>query len=246
MQDSPGNASRAASSPARKERVKVLLYGLQRSGTNYLEAVLRRDYPVEFLNDPEQRASPRHKHFRLYDDKHLIPDPQYHNDLKVTGLTSLERALGSVPDFYIVLSKDPYSWLISYKNWARRVSWPSVDHHYIQEYNLFYGKWLELARDTSRIVFVRYIDLLRDRAAELKRMEYCLGIKRKFPRNLIPNWLRNINRGREFTGKRRSYYLKERYLDEYDLQELKQVNLLLDRRVVTGLGYEIRNAPLSQ
>lgn len=49
--------------------MKVLHYGLQRSGTNFLETLLKRKYRIQFLNSNQDRKSPLQKHFRLYDDK---------------------------------------------------------------------------------------------------------------------------------------------------------------------------------
>jgi hypothetical protein len=221
--------------------MRLLLYGLQRSGTNYLESLMLKYYAVRFLNDRDDRSAPLHKHFRLYDQKGLIPEPRYRNAVYVENVASLEGTLGVAPDFYLVISKDPYSWLLSYRAWARRCAWPPVPHHYILEYNLFYGKWLELGRETSQIVFVRYIDLLRDRMSELSRLESCMGIRKKILRRLMPPMTIEIRSAKDFTRKRRAYYLNEAYFEGYEPEDLRAVNRLLDQDVVAGLGYEMRD-----
>ena len=48
------------------------LYGLQRSGTNIIQTFLETNYNISFMNK-EDRNSPYHKHFRIYDNKNLIP-----------------------------------------------------------------------------------------------------------------------------------------------------------------------------
>jgi hypothetical protein len=150
---------------------KLLLFGLQRSGTNYLETVLRKRYRVRFVNDRHDRAAVSHKHARLYADKHLIPEPQYANDVVVDDLASYEALLPKLPDKYVVISKDPYSWLLSYHRWARRCGWPTPDHDYIEEYNAFYGTLLDLASGNDRMRFVRYGDLIVDELGELAALE---------------------------------------------------------------------------
>src|SRR6476620_9252679 len=96
----------------------LLHYGLQRSGTNLLEALLVRRFDVRFLNDNSDRGSPLQKHVRLYDDKQLIPEPQYSNQISVRDFAEFEALFDSAPAYYLVISKDPYSWYLSYRKWA--------------------------------------------------------------------------------------------------------------------------------
>lgn len=135
--------------------MKLLHYGLQRSGTNFLESLLAKKYHIEILNSNIQgirpdRSSPLHKHFRLYDEKDIVPEPKFTNELKINSLDAFEQLLEVVPDYYLIISKDPYSWFLSYSAWAKRSNWPEVPYHYILEYNLFYGKWLEFSRQTKK------------------------------------------------------------------------------------------------
>jgi len=224
------------------KQTKLLHYGLQRSGTNFLESLLRKKYRVRFLNSDRDRSSPLQKHFRLYDDKKIIPEPQYLNELTIPDFAHFEGLLETRPDYYIVISKDPYSWLLSYNNWARKCNWPAVPHHYIEEYNLFYGKWLEFSRQTRKIVFVRYIDLLQDAESELNRLESLMGLSKGFFYKFRSNVIGKVSQTGKFSTDRRDYYLDEKYLERYDAGELKKVNSLLDRETISGLGYEIRES----
>ena len=115
---------------------------MQRSGTNCLETLLQKNYRVHFLNSNRDRSSPLQKHGRIYDDKNIMPEPQYQNDIYVDKFDQFEILFDVIPEYYIIVSKDPYSWCLSYLNWAGKCGWPDVDHHYIEEYNLFYGKYL--------------------------------------------------------------------------------------------------------
>ncbi|MDH3980930.1 MAG: hypothetical protein OEU91_10525 [Gammaproteobacteria bacterium] len=222
--------------------MNLLHYGLQRSGTNFLETLLKKKYRVRFLNSDKDRRSPLQKHFRLYNDKDIISEPQYQNDLKFSDFESFERLFEVTPDYYLVISKDPYSWLLSYNNWAKKCNWPDVSHHYIEEYNLFYGKWLEFSRQTEKIIFIRYVDLLQNANEELSRLEAKIDLRKGIFSQFRSNVIGKVSQTRKFSNDRRSYYLSEKYLDRYNKGELQKINSLLDSRVVSQLGYETKGA----
>jgi hypothetical protein len=223
--------------------MKLLHYGLQRSGTNILEALLTKKYNVQILNSNingirPDRSSPLHKHFRLYDEKDIVPEPQFHNDYIIASFKDFEQLLEVIPDYYLIISKDPYSWLMSYTSWAKKCNWLQVPYHYIVEYNLFYGKWLEFSRQTERILFVKYVDLLRDTDKELQRLESIMHLKKKFLYSLRSNMVNKVPQSREFSFDRRSYYLSEQYMHDFTKEELRKVNDIIDPDVIAGLGYQ--------
>ncbi len=223
--------------------MKLLHYGLQRSGTNFLEYLLAKKYRVQFLNSNidgirPDRSSPLHKHFRLYDEKDIIPEPKFRNELRIATFNAFEQLLEVIPDYYLIISKDPYSWFLSYTSWAKKCDWPVVPYHYILEYNLFYAKWLEFSRQTERILFVRYLDLLRDPDQELKRLESKMNLKKKFLYSLRSNLVPKVPQSGEFSSDRQSYYLNEQYLQSYTKEGLKEINDLIDPVVIDQLGYQ--------
>jgi hypothetical protein len=223
--------------------MKLLHYGLQRSGTNFLESLLAKKYRVQFLNSNingirPDRSSPLHKHFRLYDEKDIVPEPKFRNELKIASFIDFEKLLEFVPDYYLIISKDPYSWYLSYNDWARRSKWEPVPYHYILEYNLFYAKWLEFSQQTKKILFVRYIDLLRSPDEELNRLELEMHLQKKFLYMLRSNVVFKVPQSGEFSIDRRSYYVSEQYLQSFTKEDLKEINDLIDPRVITLLGYQ--------
>jgi len=222
--------------------MKLLHYGLQRSGTNFLESLLAKKYSVQFLNSNidgvrPDRSSPLHKHFRLYDEKDIVPEPQYRNELKIANFYDFEQLLGVIPDYYLIISKDPYSWFLSYTDWARKCNWPAVPYQYIVEYNLFYGRWLEFSQQTNRILFVRYKDMLLDPEEELRRLEKIMHLKKRFLYMLRSNVVPKVPQSGEFSFERRSYYLSEQYLHSYTRENLQEINDLISSEVITQLGY---------
>lgn len=160
----------------RLQRKNVLIYGLQRSGTNYLEALIARNFPAVHKLNGTERSAITHKHFRLYPEKNIIPEPQFHNSLLVQDFAQFESNIpGLKPDLYIVASKDPYSWLSSYQRWSTKNQWPAHEHHYIQEYDLFYGMWMQFARESNKVMFIRYDDLLTDPGKIMNEIAMRLG-----------------------------------------------------------------------
>ncbi len=223
--------------------MKLLHYGLQRSGTNFLKSLVAKKYRVQFLNSNidgvrPDRSSPLHKHFRLYDEKDIVPEPKFRNELKINSFNDFEELLEVIPDYYLIISKDPYSWFLSYTDWARRSNWAEVPYHYIIEYNLFYGKWLEFSKQTKKILFVRYIDLLRDPDEELNRLGSIMHLKKKFLYMFRSNVVPKVPQSGEFSIDRRSYYLGEQYLQSYTKEGLQEINALIDPKVITLLGYQ--------
>ena len=138
-----------------------------------------------------------------------------------------------------MVSKDPYSWYLSYRNWASKCDWPSVGHHYIEEYNLFYGKFIELAHETDRILFVRYVELLKDANRVLDRLEKRMTLRKKLVSRIIFRTSRRVPQSSRFDEERRKYYLDEKYIDNYADDELDELNRHIDSEVVASLGYRI-------
>ncbi len=220
-------------------RKNLLIYGLQRSGTHYLEALLRKRFKVNILNHEGGGSDPRQRHFRPYNEKELVPDPAFHNDYKIDRLADLEQALElkPAPDAFLILSKNPYAWYLSYCRYAYQQNWPEVDHNYIEEYNRFYGKWLQLAEGEHRVHLVKYGDLLREPEAVLGELQGALRLeKRAFPWLVwLPRRIRRVLR--HFSDRRRKYYLGEHFYGDIDPWEMSKINEGIDPELVRALGY---------
>ena len=222
--------------------MKLLLYGLQRSGTNYLERVIARKFKVKFLNNKTDRSNPLHKHFRIYDNKDIIPEPKYKNNIDIENIEQFEKLIGDQVNYYLVISKDPYSWLQSYQNWAEQCNWPENEHHYIEEYNLFYGKWLDFSNCKTNVIFIRYIDLLKDLDSELNRLKRIMGLRKRLFAKIFPNRGRiiKVSQSSKFTESRRNYYINKKYLEMYSDNEIEDINKKLDSEIIESLGYELQ------
>lgn len=222
-------------------RKKILHYGLQRSGTNFLETLLKKKFKVKLLFSNKIRSSPIHKHFRLYDDKLLVPEPNYKNNSYFYSYNDFEKVLPIIPDKIVIISKDPYSWYLSYRSWAKKCEWPVASHHYIEEYNSFYSKWLSFKRETNKIIFVKYFDLLQSHDKTVNDLQNQLELTEKWQLPFMSAKLKKVSQSKKFTDKRKKYYLDKEYLNEYKTDELYIINDKLDCRVVKELGYLVES-----
>jgi hypothetical protein len=220
----------------------LLYYGLQRSGTNYLHELLTNNFKVSILNSDDDRAKPVQKHFRLYDDKNLVPEPRYQNHIIISSFQQFldELNINEKIDGIIVISKDPYSWYLSYCKWAKICSWEKVDHHYIEEYNLFYAKWMALSKETDCIQFIRYIDLLTDKNNILAQLKSKFQLESNWSLKSIKSKILNtkfVPQSDEFTKSKNNYYVNQEYLQKFRTDEIHTINAKLDDDLMTFLGY---------
>lgn len=220
-------------------KTRILLYGIQRSGTNYIETILKKNFKVKFLNSNKDRSAIIQKHCRIYDNKLIIPEPQYHNNIFVNNFQEFESHFNKAPDFYIVISKDPYSWYLSYLKWAKKCNWPEVNHHYIEEYNLFYEKFLNMANESDKFIFIRYIDLLQDKDSVLNMLSNKMKLQKKWASRFMNQKTTKVSQSKPFSNEKLNYYLEAEYLKEYTSGELDNINKHIDNNVVESLGYSI-------
>ena len=218
--------------------MNLLHFGLQRSGTNFLENTLNKNYKVRFLNSNEDRSSPLQKHCRFYKNKKVIPEPQYENKIVVETFEQFESLFEIKPSYYLIISKDPYSWYVSYRSWAKKCTWPNVNHHYIEEYNLFYRTFIDFSHASEKLIFVRYIDLLTDPGNVLAMLAKKMKLEKRLFSKIILQNPRTVSQSTTFTVKKRTYYLAQEYLTEYNAEELHKLNALLDTEVCSFLGYD--------
>jgi hypothetical protein len=108
-------------------RRPLVHHGLQRSGTNFVNACLRRigASPINAFDPP--RSSPRHKHCRWQPEKDSIPSfirDQYGSRFEASDLRSLDRIAGFPADSrHLVIRREEVAWLASICNWGLACGW---------------------------------------------------------------------------------------------------------------------------
>ncbi len=218
---------------------KIAHYGIQRSGTNYLKEIVRQSYHVEFIDQQIGRKNPAHKHFRLYDNKKIIARPKYKNNLIFPSFEEFIDFFDKEnrPDGCLVISKDPYSWYLSYKKWGRKNKWQPLPQSAILEYNEFYRKWLKFDHQSEKVMMIRYIDLLERPDQVMDRIGDQLDLQVKNQEQDKMN-IRKVPHSHYFTDRKKKYYVNGGYLKKLDENEIQLINRQLDRDIVKELGYK--------
>ncbi len=222
---------------------KLLHYGLQRSGTNFLESLLVNNFDIKIHSLRKERDHPLQKHFRLYDDKTKIPESKYLNNYNFESYADFKKSweLNTEINGVIVISKDPYSWLLSYEKWAKKCNWPTPSYQYIEEYNLFLDKWRVFAQQSNEILFIRYIDLLVQPEIELTKIEDKFSLKKRWKtrRNGLKTALDKVKVSEKFSKEKKEFYTKKKYLNNYNKTKLETTNYFLDEKLMSFLNYKL-------
>ena len=222
---------------------KLLHYGLQRSGTNFLESLLVNNFDIKIYSLRKEREHPLQKHFILYDDKTKIPESKYLNNYNFKSYADFKKSweLNTEINGVIVISKDPYSWLLSYEKWAKKCNWPTPSYQYIEEYNLFLDKWRVFAQQSNEILFIRYIDLLVQPEIELTKIEDKFSLKKRWKtrRNGLKTALDKVKVSEKFSKEKKEFYTKKKYLNNYNKTKLENTNYFLDENLMSFLNYKL-------
>ena len=177
--------------------MSVNLYGLQRSGTNILEAYIKDNYRIDIKTEQ--------KHLRI----------QHINRIK-----KLEDMPCGVGSKIILVYKNIYSWLLSIKRWdGRRKNEIKTRDEYIEDYIGFMNKWISM--ETKDLLFISYeefMDGYRSKESELnKKLSKFLkktpvGLKKRREVKCSGRWNKEI------------YYKQKKYMAKYTKEDCRLID----------------------
>ena len=207
------------------------LYGLQRSGTNVLQAFLEYNFDIKF-NNSQNRQLCSHKHFRVYDNKNIIPHTdvinQYYNNIIINSIEELDEKLGDTNNSnkYIIIYKNIFSWLPSIKKWADNCNWiTNKNIKLIDDYLNYINKWHTIKND--RVLFINYEEYIKyiisnsnTESLFLKRINTFLN---KDIYNLKYKAFKKVNCSSVFNQEKLNYYVNEEYLKYFTKKEIKKI-----------------------
>lgn len=225
----------------------LMIYGLQRSGTNYTEALILENFKnVAFWNEHYPKSLPTHKHFRLYDQKHLVPSLYYLNEFFYPSFSDFDQHVSSLTKKeglkYVIVVKDPYGWYKSYLRYAHRtkeVNFLKKDANgqFMLEWNLFHKKWLDFAEEApERVHIVRYKDLLSNFEESLELMQQTLALTPKESTWYNP---KSVGMSKRFSLQRKDYYTKGAYLEEIEPLHFRVITEMIDPEVCSKLNFDL-------
>ena len=192
---------------------KVKVYGIQRSGNNWLMWMLEANYRVKVMG-----SNYGWTHGAYSDDKEV------------------EDALN------IVISKHPIEWLPSMQRFHKKHHGLTLgqfirDSDSIEQWNSLYLGHISNA-EKYKARFVRYDDLLRDPETVLDNLIDGAFQRKDRPFRSAENQhmsTRMKPTSREFD---KNQYLEKHYLKKYTKEELEEVTSRIDWGVAGSLGYE--------
>jgi hypothetical protein len=135
-------------------------YGLQFSGVNMIDKFLEDSYNIKLYNCNDKKSC-YFKHFRIYDNKNLIPvttsPSEFYNNYKINTLEDLDNALGDFnhTNKYIIVYDNVFSWLLSIEQFAKQNAWMTKTKlEFLEDYLHFLNKWIQIK--TDRVIFLNY------------------------------------------------------------------------------------------
>jgi len=225
----------------------VKIYGLRRTGTNYLQWLLTNNFDrLVVLTD-----FPKWKHGLPVDftvnnvksaiDKNLLTDRDYKLSSDLSVLPHFNHSYTQEAVRHILCVKDPYSWYLSICKWKNIEPFPLTKDK-LEQFFL----WNYMGREyrkfvcypiSSRVLIVRYEKLLSDLYHVLRSFEYVLDLECPKTDYYIDNE-HNVYDDKPF-GKRRHFYVSKKYLDFYSREDFDRIKDFLDKEVARDLGYKI-------
>ena len=204
--------------------MNLYIYGLQRSGTNVIQKFIETNYNIYFMNDGERdRHSPRQKHFRIYDNKDIIPQDQYKNNYIINSLKDLDKLLGDMNETnqYIIVYKNIFSWLPSIEKWAKECNWNiNSKMNFVDDYLNFIQKWISIKN--NRVFFINYEDFLNisnDNNSLVNNLS--LFLNKKYLN--ISTSFDKVNYSNKFTSDKKKYYTENEYMKLYSKHEIDKI-----------------------
>ena len=218
------------------------LYGLQRSGTNIIQKFLETNFNITFMNTSD-RQSPFHKHFRIYDDKDIIPQTcqkiHYKNQYIIHSLKELDKLLGDLnhTNKYIIVYKNIFSWLPSIEKWAKICEWKNNSKmEFVEDYLNFIKKWYSIKND--RVFFIKYEDFLNISDYNNSLVNKLSVFFKKKQKKIIYSF-EKVNCSKKFTTSQKKYYINHEYMSLYSKEELEKIkNNLIYKEVIDYVQHE--------
>ena len=212
--------------------MKYYLYGLQRSGTNVIQSFLETNFNISMNNNnnkqsPSDRQSPSHKHFRIYDDKTIIPKTtkmnQYTNEYTINSVEELDELLedSNGTNRYIIVYKNIFSWLPSIEKWAKNCKWETNSKmEFVNDYLNFMKKWYSIRN--NRVIFIKYEDFLTI-SNENNALRNKLSVFFNHNLTSIEPPSNKVRWSDKFTNVQKSYYLNHEYMSLYSKEDLDKI-----------------------
>lgn len=211
-------------------------YGLQRTATNWVSALLQRNFGISLRNNGD-RNSILHKHTRQF---FSMTFDEFNRKVAVDLKIDLNRE----QPIYVVCVKHPYSWYLSFREWSLKCKSSHYNRtgnnpEYMDLYNQFYGKWIEFQQHhPDQVFFFRYESLLRSLRSELDQFSITFNLRSK---HTPYKGVQSVSQSKSFTSTRETYYLQKNWKDKLSASEREMLIEKTDIMVPALFNYDILN-----
>ena len=199
--------------------MNVLLYGLQRSGTNYLIEILKTDPKINFINGSERNVF-THKHYRFHNIKKIIPHKQFY---PISNIKSVDDIFNKIQvDKIIVIEKNIYHWYDSILNWATQCNWRFINKEFSEEFIEDHYYFHNFFKNNDKIIYILYEDLLFNKNNVINNLKLNgINVTGDFLYNNIP-----LSQGNTESFKKKYTNYKSKYEKDIKrtLKKIKQKN----------------------
>lgn len=218
------------------KNIYIKIHGLMRTGTNYLELLLQKN----FENVKVLCNELGWKHGPILDAADWSEEnKRLWNDYRAHWLTrSLRRATRNGAIWYCVMVKEPYSWLWSIAKRQRRPASP-VKVSDVEHWNKRLASWTAYCDEhPDKTMLMRYETLLQDTDVMLGQIEAKFSLTRK------GNSFVNVNERMTTTGRASnkpfdaSFFTERKYLKSFTAEDIEAVNAVLCSELMQRFGYE--------
>lgn len=191
--------------------IEAKIYGIERTGTNWLYLLMNSNYDVEL----HAGNGVGRKHEAYYADK------------------KIGREIHA-----IIISKHPLVWIPSIHRFRHRGSLFQCIGHESQIWNNLYKKHVDLKLKDKKKVFVKYEDLLRNPEKECSRIAKIIGCPRKTDEFYVPRKKMSKSNTETKDDFNKSYYLDHKYRGEYDDRVMEKMRNSFNLGIMKAIGYE--------
>jgi hypothetical protein len=208
------------------EKKYIKQYGLERSGTNYIRALIEEN--IEDVRVLSNLFGHKHKTYTSinYKNYNHKEDQEVKTELDDETLNFIKEQFINNQIYYLITVKEPYSWIVSYHKcyWIKENS-GLLDHNKIIKYSNIWNEthknWLEnIIYQNKKFFIVMYEDMLINpnnivnaisTKFKLKQKQKFVNINNYMKEGADWNYKKNIGT-KSFNKK--DYYLNKQYLNE--------------------------------
>lgn len=240
----------------------IKLYGLERTGTNYIKALIETNFnSVVFAN----LFGGKHLKFWLNQERlenyklNIIKNIRDKGTLSNAGNTQVATNFteNDIDNFkkniisnglsYVIIIKNPYSWLLSYHNYLKnilRTKKGNLNENLIKDYSEhwsnIYGNWYKeivkqrnFVKGDNGVIIIEYESLVNDLTSNLNKIKDELSLEKK--QNNYINITKETHMGGDYTTKSRvnisnnNFNKKKYYTEKKFMSDIGDNKLLVDK-----------------